>query len=749
MKAKWLLSISMVVALTGGLAVHAADIGTGFSYQGFLEKPAGTPVDGVSCDFRFGLWDAAAGGNQQGVSPQTKIGVAVTGGVFTVPDLDFGAGAIDGAARWLEIEVQCPPDAGFTLLSPRVELTPAPHAIRAWEGVGPPNALEVDTATGFVGIGTDSPVYPLHSSTAGPSDRAVYGEATAATGTTYGVFGRSVSPDGAGVRGDSVAISGTAYGGRFQTGSPDGRAVYGEAIAAGGTAYGVFGRSNSTSGRGVYGEATAGTGSTYGGWFQSLSADGAGVFGSSGAISGTAYGGRFQTGSPDGRAVYGEAIAGTGTAYGVYGRSDSTDGRGVYGEATAATGGTYGGSFRSDSTEGRAVQGWATAASGNTIGGRFTSDSTAGYGVWADADASTGTTYGVVGRSASTDGYGVFGYASAANGTTRGGYFKSQSTDGFGVYGLATAITGTNYGVYGRSDSTEGRAVQGWATAASGNTIGGRFTSDSTSGYGVWADADASTGTTYGVVGRCNSPDGFAGYFTGPAGSRNYFAQSVGIGTNAPDVTLHVEDGADASLSSGSGYLVLGPVSGSNLVLDNNEILARNNGAGASLFINYEGGNVGILRNSASHPLHVGNDSSTGNGAHLTAGGIWTNGSDRNSKENFKPFDAGAILEKVAELPLTVWNYIGETDGVHHIGPMAQDFHAAFGLGHDERYITTIDADGVALAAIQGLYQIVQEKDCEIEELKAKAESVERLEEKVAALEALVHKLAAQNGGGR
>ena len=89
---------------------HAADIGTGFTYQGSLEKPAGTPVT-ATCDFRFGLWDALTGGNQKGTSPQTAPNVGVSAGVFTVP-LDFGADAIDGTARWLEIEVRCPAGVG-------------------------------------------------------------------------------------------------------------------------------------------------------------------------------------------------------------------------------------------------------------------------------------------------------------------------------------------------------------------------------------------------------------------------------------------------------------------------------------------------------------------------------------------------------------------------------------------------------------------------------------------------------------
>ena len=79
--------------------------------------------------------------------------------------------------------------------------------------------------------------------------------------------------------------------------------------------------------------------------------------------------------------------------------------------------------------------------------------------------------------------------------------------------------------------------------------------------------------------------------------------------------------------------------------------------------------------------------------------------SDRNAKENFSPVDAGMILEKVAALPISRWNFRSHGSS-EHIGPMAQDFHAAFGLnGEDDTHIATVDADGVALAAIQGLNQ--------------------------------------------
>lgn len=111
----------------------AADMGTGFTYQGKLENPPGTAVDDT-CDFRVGLWDAATLGNQIGTSPQTKLAVAVENGIFTLGPpattaLDFGADSINGQARWLDIEVKCTGDAGFVPLAPRVEMTPAPHAL--------------------------------------------------------------------------------------------------------------------------------------------------------------------------------------------------------------------------------------------------------------------------------------------------------------------------------------------------------------------------------------------------------------------------------------------------------------------------------------------------------------------------------------------------------------------------------------------------------------------------------------------
>jgi hypothetical protein len=91
-------------------------------------------------------------------------------------------------------------------------------------------------------------------------------------------------------------------------------------------------------------------------------------------------------------------------------------------------------------------------------------------------------------------------------------------------------------------------------------------------------------------------------------------------------------------------------------------------------------------------------------GATLAPGsGTWASASDRNMKTNIARVDDAAVLDKVARLPINRWSYITER-GVRHVGPMAQDFYAAFAVGEDDKHITSIDEDGVALAAIKALH---------------------------------------------
>jgi trimeric autotransporter adhesin len=106
-------------------------------------------------------------------------------------------------------------------------------------------------------------------------------------------------------------------------------------------------------------------------------------------------------------------------------------------------------------------------------------------------------------------------------------------------------------------------------------------------------------------------------------------------------------------------------------------------------------------------------------------GGAWVCASDRNLKGNFAKIDQTAILEQLMTVPIMTWNYKTQDASIRHIGPTAQDFYAAFNVGENERYINSMDSDGVALAAIQGLYTIIREKDNHISELEARVSALE------------------------
>lgn len=236
---------------------------------------------------------------------------------------------------------------------------------------------------------------------------------TTATGTNYGVYGKSNSTIGIGMLGISPFVG-----------------TYGIATAITGTNYGMYGISNSTSGYGLYGYASNASGANKGVYGKSMATHGFGVYGWAEATTGTNYGVYGRSNSTLGYGVYGtspkyglfgSATETSGTNYGVYGVSASPSGRGVQGVSPYL--GTYG---RADGT------------SGENFGVYGKSMSTAGYGVYGTAEATSGHNYGVYGRSNSSLGTGLYGYASTGVG-------------GVGVFGH-----GGNVGVWGRGGSYAG-----------------------------------------------------------------------------------------------------------------------------------------------------------------------------------------------------------------------------------------------------------------------------------------------------
>ena len=110
----------------------------------------------------------------------------------------------------------------------------------------------------------------------------------------------------------------------------------------------------------------------------------------------------------------------------------------------------------------------------------------------------------------------------------------------------------------------------------------------------------------------------------------------------------------------------------------------------------------------------------------------FSNGSDRNAKQDFAPVSPSQILEKVVQLPISEWSYKADP-ATRHVGPMAQDFYSAFNIGTDDKHIAPIDEGGVAFAAIQALNRKVEEKEQQIRKLEQRLGRLEQLLNKKAA----------------
>jgi hypothetical protein len=191
----------------------------------------------------------------------------------------------------------------------------------------------------------------------------------------------------------------------------------------------------------------------------------------------------------------------------------------------------------------------------------------------------------------------------------------------------------------------------------------------------------------------------------------------VGLGTTAPDRLLHVR-GADTTATR----VQVDNTSG----IADTRILFKLENRGPTQFA------INNTQTSAQWTFSVTNSgfvisrAGTGvqeavfaGGGNMTIAGTLTQGSSKDSKEDFQAIDSREILDRVANLPISNWTYRHDSPNVRHLGPMAEDFHAAFGLGRTEKGITTLDTSGVALAAIQGLVQENQELKQRLEKLEA------------------------------
>lgn len=198
----------------------------------------------------------------------------------------------------------------------------------------------------------------------------------------------------------------------------------------------------------------------------------------------------------------------------------------------------------------------------------------------------------------------------------------------------------------------------------------------------------------------------------------------VGVGTASPEEDLHVEG------SDGGTKFLVEETNGTATAREMAEY--RNNGDVVMIFENsastdrWSIGTTGtdfFWNNQGTANTEMQLNGASGN---LLIEGTLTQGSSRDIKTNFASLEPKDVLSRVTALPVSLWSY-KTAAGVRHIGPMAEDFHQAFGLGEDDKHIAPGDQAGVALLAVQGLNQVVQDKDKEIAELKNRLETLEKL----------------------
>jgi hypothetical protein len=282
-----------------------------------------------------------------------------------------------------------------------------------------------------------------------------------------------------------------------------------------------------------------------------------------------------------------------------------------------------------------------------------------------------------------------------------------RSTIGGGDTNAASGLLATIAGGHANVASGDSATVGGGDT----NSVAGSF---ATVSGGLSNTASGSGGTVAG--GESNSASGSGAMVAGGSGNTASgaasFAAGVGANANTDGCMLFV------FWIGGSGADCFGTV--------NQFRIMGSHGLSVDYGTPLAGGN-GDHWVTISDTI-AGKTIAAWNNAYLSNGGTWVNASDRRSKEHFTPIDPQHVLEQVLALPVTTWNYKAEPN-VRRVGPVAQDFHAAFGLGADDVTIAPSDEAGVAFAAIKGLYQRLQARDARIDALEHELEEQKRMDD--------------------
>ncbi len=755
--------------------------GTAFTYQGQLQN------NGSLASGTYNLTFSLFATNTSGVpvaEPVTNNAVVITNGMFTVT-IDFGPGVFTGTTNWLQIGVATNGVESFTALTPRQELTPTPNAIYAESANGLSGKLSAAQLTSigntnggsgnfFVGLSGNSTMSGYYNTADGYqsfSDNTIGYENTA---YGYQALDSNASGDNNTAVGYSAMLANNSGSQNTAVGE---NAMAGNQSGGGNSAFGALALGNNQSGSfntaiGIYAL-----------WFNHGSynaADGAfALYSASGTSSyniGLGYqaGYNISTGSSNidignlgvatdtnliriGTSQTASYIAGviTGNGAGLTNLTATTFSGTLSASQLTSIGNTNVGAslnfFVGPSGDSTTTGSYNTASGvyalqQNTSGSANTAN---GYGALQEnTSGSDNTAIGFDALFANTNGYDNTANGYEALFSNQNGY--ENTADGYNaLYGNTSGYLNVAVG----QDSMKLNMV-GYENVAVGHLALGNNTNDSElvaigyhalendNAYGLGFTGYSGENTAVGFealqadnLGADNTAVGYNALLNNTYGAYNtaYGVYALYSTTNG-DFDLAIGAGALMNMMTGNDDIGIGYNAGNYLTSGYDDIYIGNQGSGAN-FSNTENGVIRI------------GDTQT---ATYLAGTVFANGmaltSDRNAKENFKPVDNQAVLAKVASLPVTEWNYKTDQAGVQHIGPMAQDFQAAFGLdGKDDKHISVVDEGGVALAAIQGLNQKLQDElnreDAENAKLK---QQNDLLAERLNQVEAIVKQLAAR-----
>ena len=748
--------------------------GTAFTYQGRLND--GGAVATGNYDLKFSLFGTNSGGSAV-AGPLTNAPTAVSNGLFTVT-LDFG-NQFDGSTRWLELGVRTNGGGNFSTLTPRQRVNATPYAINSLTA-GSVNGLLISSNTNgapnFVGGASVNYVAPgtIGAVIAGGGAVNYQGSAYTSSNSVSGNFGVV----GGGQNNVVQAIYSTIGGGVNNTVLPD------SSVIAGGSANAIGPAGYKSVIAGGFGNnVTAAYGAVGGGSGNNVNGQNATVAGGSGNRAGGAYsfigGGlgndpgyaSFVVGGENNSCDANWSGIGGGLANFIETNADySFIGAGENNRIqTFATESTISGGT-SNTIQSFAYDGMIGGGNGNVIGSNAYSATISGgqYNtIVSNAYESViGGGFGnaIVPASSNNIPHDVTISGGKSN-TVAGSYSAIGGGDGNFVSGFASAIPGGhqnyvsgdyslaagqnayayNYGCFVWADaatstpftSTDNnqfliRALGGVGinknNPSTALDVAGTITAVSSTGNGV----QATSSSFHGVFGSTASSIryGVWGQNTG-GGTGIYGTSTTGIGvrgdSSSGNGVVGISGGADAirgSCSSSSYAGVYGVNTG------NGTSATGVSGTSTSGYgVRGSGGNIGILAEnpSSGKVVYLATPGLAGDFyGDVYVHGTVTQTSDRNAKNNFQPVEPKDVLTKISALPITSWSYKDSSD-VRHIGPMAQDFYAAFAVGRDDKGIATVDEGGVALAAIQGLNQKLEETRAENAELKQSLAELKKL----------------------